>query len=35
MEQVRVSISALEPVMEKLMSGKWVEIAQEHNIKRE
>jgi glycyl-tRNA synthetase len=35
MEQVRVSISALEPVMEKLMAGNWRELAQEHGIKRE
>jgi glycyl-tRNA synthetase len=35
MEQVRVSIDLLEPVMEKLMAGKWHEVAQEHGIKRE
>jgi glycyl-tRNA synthetase len=35
MEQIRVSISALEPVLEKLMAGKWAEIAREHGIKRE
>jgi len=34
MEQVRVSLSALEPIMEKLMVGKWAEVAQEHGIKR-
>jgi glycyl-tRNA synthetase len=34
MEQVRVSMSKLEPVMEKLMAGKWAEVAQEHGIKR-
>lgn len=34
MEQVRVSISALEPIMEKLMAGQWNEVAQEHGIKR-
>jgi len=33
MEQVRVSLPALEPVMEKLMAGKWVDVAQEHGIK--
>ena len=33
MEQVRVSLSALEPVMEKLMAGEWAEVAQEHGIK--
>jgi glycyl-tRNA synthetase len=35
MEQVRVSISSLEPIMEKLMAGKWAEVAREHGIKRE
>jgi glycyl-tRNA synthetase (class II) len=35
MEQVRVSLPALEPVMEKLMAGKWVDVAQEHGIKKE
>jgi glycyl-tRNA synthetase len=35
MEQVRVSLSALEPAMEKLMAGKWVDVAQEHGIKKE
>ena len=34
MEQVRVSLSALESIMEKLMDGKWAEVAQEHGIKR-
>jgi glycyl-tRNA synthetase (class II) len=34
MEQVRVSMSELEPIMEKLMAGKWAEVAQEHGIKR-
>jgi len=34
MEQVRVSMSSLEPVMEKLMAGKWTEIAREHRINR-
>ena len=32
MEQVRVSLPALEPVMEKLMAGRWVDVAQEHGI---
>jgi len=35
MEQVRVSLSTLESTMEKLMAGKWAEVAQEHGIKRE
>src|SRR6266700_2561323 len=35
MEQVRVSLSALESTIEKLMAGKWPEVAQEHGIKRE
>jgi hypothetical protein len=35
MGQVRIAISALEPIMEKLMAGKWAEVAQEHGIKRE
>jgi glycyl-tRNA synthetase len=35
MEQVRVSMSVLEPVMEKLMAGQWAEVAREHGIKRE
>ena len=35
MEQVRVSLSVLESIMEKLMAGKWAEVAQEHGIKRE
>ena len=34
MEQVRIAISALEPVMEKLMAGRWGEVAQEHGIKQ-
>jgi glycyl-tRNA synthetase len=34
MEQVRVPISALESVMEKLMAGKWAEVAQGHGIKK-
>ena len=34
MEQVRVSLSTLEPTIEKLMNGKWSEVAQEHGIKR-
>jgi len=34
MEQVRVSLSALEPTMEKLMTGNWAEVAQQHGIKR-
>jgi glycyl-tRNA synthetase len=33
MEQVRVSMTALESVMEKLMAGKWAEVAREHGIK--
>jgi glycyl-tRNA synthetase len=32
MEQVRVSLSTLEPTIEKLMNGKWTEVAQEHGI---
>jgi glycyl-tRNA synthetase len=32
MEQVRVSLSALESTIEKLMAGKWPEVAQEHGI---
>jgi hypothetical protein len=32
MEQVRVSLSTLESTMEKLMAGKWAEVAQEHGI---
>ena len=35
MEQVRVPISALESIMEKLMAGKWAEVAQGHGIKKE
>ncbi|HSF59446.1 MAG TPA: glycine--tRNA ligase [Candidatus Binatia bacterium] len=35
MEQVRVPIPALESIMEKLMAGKWAEVAQEHGIKKE
>jgi glycyl-tRNA synthetase len=35
MEQVRVSLPALEPVMEKLMAGKRVDVVQEHGIKKE
>ena len=34
MEQVRVSLAALESIMEKLMAGKWAEVAQEHGITR-
>jgi glycyl-tRNA synthetase len=33
MEQVRVSMSSLESMMDKLMAGKWAEVAQEHGIK--
>jgi glycyl-tRNA synthetase len=32
MEQVRVSLSTLESTIEKLMNGKWAEVAQEHGI---
>lgn len=35
MEQVRVPISALESIIEKLMAGKWAEAAQAHGIKKE
>jgi glycyl-tRNA synthetase len=35
MEQVRVPISALESIMERLMAGKWAEVAQGHGIKKE
>jgi glycyl-tRNA synthetase len=35
MEQVRVSISSLEFIMEKLMAGKWTEVAREHGIKKD
>jgi glycyl-tRNA synthetase len=34
MEQVRVPISSLGSVMEKLMAGKWAEVAQGHGIKK-
>ena len=34
MEQVRVSLSALESTMEKLMAGSWAEVTQEYGIKR-
>src|SRR5207344_3619514 len=34
MEQVRVSLSTLESTVEKLMAGKWAEVAQEHAINR-
>jgi glycyl-tRNA synthetase len=34
MEQVRVSLSAVEPVTEKLMAGKWTEVAREHGIRQ-
>jgi glycyl-tRNA synthetase len=33
MEQVRVSLSSLEAVMEKLMAGRWSEIAREAAVK--
>lgn len=35
MEQVRVSITALEAVMEELMAGKWAEAARQHSIKKD
>ncbi len=35
MEQVRVSITALEAVMEELMAGKWAEVARQHGIKKD
>jgi glycyl-tRNA synthetase len=35
MEQVRVSISSLEAIMQKLMAGKWAEVAQVHGIKKD
>jgi glycyl-tRNA synthetase len=34
MEQVRVSLSTLDSIIEKLMDGKWAEVAQEHGITR-
>jgi glycyl-tRNA synthetase len=34
MEQIRVSIASVEPIMEKLMAGRWTEVAQEHGVKR-
>jgi glycyl-tRNA synthetase len=34
MEQVRVSLSAVELVTEKLMAGKWTEVAREHGIRQ-
>jgi glycyl-tRNA synthetase len=34
MEQVRVSMTVVEPIMEKLMAGKWTELAREHGITR-
>src|SRR5881397_223443 len=35
MGQVRVSLSTLESTMEKLMAGKWAEVAQVHGIKKD
>jgi glycyl-tRNA synthetase len=35
MEQVRVSISSLESIMDKLMAGNWAGVAQEYGIKKE
>ena len=35
MDQVRVSMSSLEPFMNKLMAGQWAEVAQEHGVKKE
>jgi hypothetical protein len=32
MEQVRVSLAVLESIMERLMAGKWAEVAQAHGI---
>jgi len=34
MEQVRVSMASLEPAMERLMAGKWAEVAQEHGFQK-
>jgi len=34
MEQVRVSLATLESTVEKLIDGKWAEVAQEHGIVR-
>jgi glycyl-tRNA synthetase (class II) len=34
MEQVRVSMASLKPIIEQLMAGKWGEVAQEYGIKR-
>jgi glycyl-tRNA synthetase len=34
MEQVRVSMTSLEPVMEKLMAGRWAEVAREHGFQK-
>jgi glycyl-tRNA synthetase len=34
MEQIRVSIASVEPIMEKLMAGRWTEVEQAHGIKR-
>jgi hypothetical protein len=33
MEQVRVSMASLGPIMEKLMAGRWGEVADEYGIK--
>ena len=30
MEQIRVTIASLEPIIEQLMAGKWAEVAQAH-----
>jgi glycyl-tRNA synthetase (class II) len=35
MEQVRVSLTALPAVMEKLMDGQWADVYREHGITKD
>jgi hypothetical protein len=35
MQQVRVALSALPAVMEKLMAGEWAEIHRQHGVTRD
>jgi glycyl-tRNA synthetase (class II) len=34
MQQVRVSLSSLPAVMEKLMAGQWSEVYREHGVSK-
>jgi glycyl-tRNA synthetase (class II) len=35
MQQVRVALSSLPAVMEKLMAGEWADVYREHGVPRD